>query len=289
MEMNGEMNGLETDDGARAGDRRQLGRLVEFRGRARVLEILGVDDDTLTGLLDGRLEWPADAREKFDRAWRMMEQLGAPAEVPSEPPDPAAPDEVDEAAEIKDPAPGFVGDEKPADGAGQAVVDAKPAAAAGGGMVHVRHSVAAAAQDRDLLWRARYLVVTRYLWPERGVPRHRRLSAWAAVLILEIELIRRFPCPLPRPWKRGERWDDGRRQQEISLRVHRLLDVERQVQRQLLRRLADWMLGRDEDPAKLLLQRLEDDAHRLGPVFPLSLTAAEPDWRELERLAPPSP
>ena len=61
---------------------------------------------------------------------------------------------------------------------------------------------------RDVLWGARYLVVTRYMWPTRGVPRHQQLSAWAVVLRLETELIRRFQSLLPGLW---ERWDAGRR------------------------------------------------------------------------------
>ena len=64
--------------------RRQLARLISYRGRAKVREILGVDDGMLTSLLDGSLDWPADARERFDRAWELMVSLGAPEEVNKE-------------------------------------------------------------------------------------------------------------------------------------------------------------------------------------------------------------
>ena len=73
---------MAADDGARA--RRQLARLISYQGRAKVREILGVDEDTLTSLLDGSLDWPADARERFDRAWGLMVMLGAPEEEPDE-------------------------------------------------------------------------------------------------------------------------------------------------------------------------------------------------------------
>ena len=287
---------MAADDGARAGDRRQLVRLMEFRGRDRVLEILGADDGTLDGLLDGSLDWPADAREKFDNAWRMMEMLGATAEVSGETPEPGPPDEPELAAEVEEPLPGSGGDAKPAGGGGQAEADAEPAAASGGEMVQRRRAEAAAVDEhrlallrRDILWRARYLVVTQYLWPERGVSRQRRLSAWAVVLRLEIELIRGFQVPLPRLWQRGESWDSDRRQREISLRLDRLRDVKQREQHLLLRRLADWMLGRDEDRDEVLLRRMLDDAWQRGPVFEPSLLAAEPDWREFYRLAPPGP
>ena len=273
---------MAADDGAREGDRRQLGRLLGFRGRDRVLEILGVDDGTLDGLLDGTLDWPAGAREKFDNAWRMMELLGAPAEVSGETPESGPPDEP-EAAAVEEP---------------EAVAAVEePAAASGGEMVHRRRAEAeaeaeaeaAAERRRAILWRARYLAVTQYLWPARGVPRVRRLSAWAVVLKLEIELISSFQVPLPRLWRRGESWDAGRCLQEISLRLDRLRDVEHREKHLLLPRLADWMLGRDEDRNELLLRLLLDDALRRGPVFPPSLFAAEPDWTEFYRLVPPGP
>ena len=41
---------MAADDGARAGDRRHLGPAGRIPGPSRALEILGVDDGTLTGL-----------------------------------------------------------------------------------------------------------------------------------------------------------------------------------------------------------------------------------------------
>ena len=284
---------MTADDGAPAGARRQLDRLVAFRGRGRVREILGVDDGTLTGLLDGTLDWPTDARGKFDRAWRMMELLGAPAEAPNGTPESGAPDGVDGTAEVEDPGPGPGpgGGAKPPAAGAQAAVDAGPDAVGTGELMAPRRRTETAADEPvgDLLWRARYLAVTQYLQPTRGVPRHRRLSAWAVVLRLEIDLIRSFQSPLPALWQRGEIWDADRRRQEISLRVQRLRDLGRDQKKQRLRRLADSLLGRDQSRDELLLQQLLDDARQRAPVFPPFLLAAEPDWRELDRLVPPGP
>ena len=329
---------MTADDGAPAGARRQLDRLVAFRGRGRVREILGVDDGTLTGLLDGTLDWPTDARGKFDRAWRMMELLGAPAEAPNGTPESGAPDGVDGTAEVEDPGPGPGpgGGAKPPAAGAQAAVDAGPDAVGTGELMAPRRRTETAADEPvgDLLWRARYLAVTQYLQPTRGVPRHRRLSAWAVVLRLEIDLIGRFQSPLPALWQRGEIWDADRRRQEISLRVQRLRDLGRDQEKQRLgrdqekqrlgrdqekqrlgrdqekqrlgrdqekqrlgrdqekqrlRRLADSLLGRDQSRDELLLQQLLDDARQRAPVFPPFLLAAEPDWRELDRLVPPGP
>ena len=128
---------MAADDGARA--RRQLARLISYQGRAKVREILGVDEDTLTSLLDGSLDWPADARERFDRAWGLMVMLGAPEEEPDEvdeAPGERITDGVDQAGEVENlaPAPGLGGDGNPVAGAEQPVVDPKLAAAAGGEM-----------------------------------------------------------------------------------------------------------------------------------------------------------
>ena len=283
---------MAADDGARA--RRQLARLISYQGRAKVREILGVDDGMLTGLLGCSLDWPADARERFDRAWGLMVMLGAPEEEPDEVdeagvPESGVPEEVDGAAAVEDLAPVSGGGENPAGGAEQAVVDAKPAAAAGGGMAHRRRTeAAAAAQERaqDLLWNARYLVVTQYLRPQ-GVPRHQRLSAWAVLLRLEIQLISRFPFPLPRLWERRVRWDAGQRQQQLSRRTGRLRNVERKQEKLHLRRLAGWLRGRNEDRNELLYQRILDDARQRGPIDSLMLVSAEPDWNQLDRMVPP--
>ena len=191
---------MAADDGARA--RRQLARLISYQGRAKVREILGVDDGMLTSLLDGSLDWPADARERFDRAWGLMVMLGAPEEEPDEvdeAPGERITDGVDQAGEVENlaPAPGLGGDGNPVAGAEQPVVDPKLAAAGGemtpgsGGAVrtvvdakpdavvpregvdHRRQTAAAAAisaadeQLQDLWWSARCLVITRYLRPRR--------------------------------------------------------------------------------------------------------------------------
>ena len=311
---------MAADDGARA--RRQLARLISYRGRAKVREILGVDDGMLTSLLDGSLDWPADARERFDRAWGLMVMLGAPEEEPDEvdeAPGERITDGVDQAGEVENlaPAPGLGGDGNPVAGAEQPVVDPKLAAAAGGemtpgsggavrtvvdakpdavvpreGVDHRRQTAAAAAisaadeQLQDLLWSARYLVITRYLRPQ-GVPRHQRLSAWAVLLRLEIQLISRFPFPLPRLWERRVRWDAGQRQQQLSRRTGRLRNVERKQEKLHLRRLAGWLRGRNEDRNELLQQRLLDDARQRGPIDSLMLVSAEPDWNQLDRMVPP--
>ena len=68
---------MAADDETRAVTRRQLDRLISYQGRAKVREILGVDDGMLTSLLDGSLDWPADARERFDRAWGLMVHAGS--------------------------------------------------------------------------------------------------------------------------------------------------------------------------------------------------------------------
>ena len=195
------------DDGARDEARRRLDRLVSYQGRSRVREVLGIDDATLTGLLDGSLAWPPGARERFDLAWGVLEQLGAPAEVSaaedeagaagSAVPDSEMSDEVDEAAEVDDPAPVSRGGEEPA---AQVVVDSKPTAPTGWGRVHRRQAEgpgAAAERGRQLqlLWWARFLVVTHYMWPTQGISRHQRLSAWAVLLRLEIELIESWEFP----------------------------------------------------------------------------------------------
>ena len=269
---------MAADDGARA--RRQLAKMIQHQGRAIALEILGVDEDTLTSLLHGSLDWPADAREKFDHAWGVMVSVGAAEEVS---------DEVDEAAAVEDLAPVSGGGEELLAGAEQTVVDAKPAAAAGGGMAHRRQTEAAAAADervQDLLWCARYLVITLHLRP-RGIPRHQRLSAWAVLLRLEIELIRHFEFPLPRLWERRVSWDAGQRRQQLSRRTGRLRNVERKQEKLHLRRLAGWLRGRNEDRNELLQQRLLDDARQRGPIDSLMLVSAEPDWNQLDRMVPP--
>ena len=240
----------------------------------------------LTSLLDGSLDWPADARERFDRAWDLMVMLGAPEEEPDEvdeAPGERITDGVDQAGEVENlaPAPGLGGDGNPVAGAEQPVVDPKLAAAAGGemtpgsggavrtvvdakpdavvpreGVDHRRQTAAAAAisaadeQLQDLWWSARCLVITRYLRPP-GVPRHQRLSAWAVLLRLEIQLISRFPFPLPRLWERRVRWDAGQRQQQLSRRTGRLRNVERKQEKLHLRRLAGWLRGRNEDRNEL--------------------------------------
>ena len=271
---------MAADDGARAC--RQLARLISYQGRAKVREILGVDDGMLTSLLDGSLDWPADARERFDRAWGLMVMLGAPEEEPDETPEsgaPGAPDEVDQGEEAEDLAPGSGGDEKPA------------AVVTGGGMVHRRQTEAAAAADervQDLLWCARYLVITRHLRP-CGIPRHQRLSAWAVLLRLEIELIRHFEFPLPRLWERRVRWDADRRRQEIDRRFNCLRDVKRKEQQLYLRRLTRWLLGRDEDPNDLMLQEILDDALTRGLPDSLMLVSAEPNWWRFDRMVSRGP
>ena len=259
---------MAADDETRAVTRRQLDRLISYRGRGKVLEILGVGEGMLAGLLDGSLDWPADARERFERAWRMMEQLRSLVEAPDETPESGAPDEVDQGEEAEGLAPGSGGDEKPA------------AVVTGGEMVHRRQTEAAAAADervQDLLWCARYLVITRHLRP-RGIPRHQRLSAWAVLLRLEIELIRHFEFPLPRLWERRVRWDADFRRRQITLREDRLRDVERKEQQLYWRRLGDWLLGRDEDPNDLMLQEILDDALTRGLPDSLMLVSAEPNW-----------
>ena len=265
---------MAADDETRAVTRRQLDRLISYRGRGKVLEILGVGEGMLAGLLDGSLDWPADARERFERAWRMMEQLRSLVEAPDE-----TPDEVEQGEEVEDLAPGSGGDEKPA------------AVVTGGEMVHRRQTEAAAAADervQDLWWSARYLVITRYLRPP-GVPRHQRLSAWAVLLRLEIELVKGFESPLPRLWERRVRLDAGRRQREIDLQLNRLRDVKREQEKLYLRRLTRWLLGRDEDPNDLMLQEILDDALTRGLPDPLMLVSAEPNWWQLEQLVSRGP
>ena len=289
------------DDGARDEARRRLDRLVSYQGRSRVREVLGIDDATLTGLLDGSLGWPPGARERFDRAWGVLEQLGAPAEVSaaedeagaagSAVPESEMSGEVDEAAEVDDPAPVSRGGEEPA---ARVVVDPKPTAPAGGGRVHRRQAeapgaAAARRQQLQLLWWARFLVVTHYMWPTEGIPRQQRLAAWAVLLRMEIELIQSWEFPLPRLLRNRERWDEGRRRREITFRVQRLGDVRRERGRMHLRRLADWLLKRDEDPEEALRKRVLEEAGRRGPPLPIGLFAAEPDWVALDRLAPRGP
>ena len=313
---------MAADDGARA--RRQLARLISYRGRAIAREILGVDDGMLTSLLDGSLDWPADARERFDRAWDLMVSVGAAEEEPDEvdeAPGERITDGVDQAGEVENlaPAPGLGGDGNPVAGAEQPVVDPKLAAAAGGemtpgsggavrtvvdakpdavvpreGVDHRRQTAAAAAisaadeQLQDLWWSARCLVITRYLRPP-DVPRHQRLSAWAVLLRLEIQLISRFPFPLPRLWERRVRWDAGQRRQQLSRRTGRLRNVERKQEKLHLRRLAGWLRGRDENPNDLMLQEILDEARQRGPIDSLMLVSAEPDWNQLDRMVPPGP
>ena len=288
-------------DGARS--RRQLAKLIQFQGRARVMEALGVDDDTLAGLLEGSLDWPADARGKFDRAWSVLELLGATVEESDEEdeagaaesgvPEASVPDEVDGTA-VEDLPLVSAGGEEPVIGVEQPVVDAKPAASTVGEMARRRPAEAAAAsaaqeraQERaqDLLWTARYLVITRHLRPQ-GVPRHQRLSAWAVLLRLEIELIDRFPFPLPMLWARRVSWDAGRQRQQIRIREGRLRNVERK-QKQQLRRLAGWLRGRTEDQDELLYQRILNDARQQGVPDSLLLVSANPDYEELDRMVPP--
>ena len=294
------------DDGARDEARRRLDRLVSYQGRSRVREVLGIDDATLAGLLTGSLAWPPGARERFDHAWGVLEQLGAPAGVsPAEVsckedeagaagsavPDSEMSGGVDEPEQADDPVPVSRGGEEPA---ARVVVDPKPTAPAGGGRVHRRRAEApgAVAERRrqlQLLWWARFLVVTHYMWPTEGISRHRRLAAWAVLLRLEIELIQSWESPLPRLRRNRERWDEGRRRREITFRVQRLGDVRRERGRMHLRRLADWLLKRDEDPEEALRKRVLDEAGRRGPPLPIGLFAAEPDWVELDRLAPRGP
>ena len=257
-------------------------------------EALGIDDETLAGLLDGSLDWPADAREKFDQAWGLMELLGATVEESDEEDEAGAAesdaaDEDDGAAAVEDLAHFSAGDENPVVVAEQPVVDANPAASTGGEMARRRQAeaAAAAAQERaqDLLWTARYLVVTQYLRPQ-GVPRHQRLSAWAVLLRIEIELIDRFPFPLPMLWARRVSWDAGRQRQQIRIREGRLRNVERK-QKQQLRRLAGWLRGRTEDQDELLYQRILNDARQQGVPDSLLLVSANPDYEELDRMVPP--
>ena len=312
---------MAADDGARA--RRQLARLISYQGRAKVREILGVDDGMLTSLLDGSLDWPADARERFDRAWGLMVMLGAPEEEPDEvdeAPGERITDGVDQAGEVENlaPAPGLGGDGNPVAGAEQPVVDPKLAAAGGemtpgsGGAVrtvvdakpdavvpregvdHRRQTAAAAAisaadeQLQDLWWSARCLVITRYLRPP-GVPRHQRLSAWAVLLRLEIQLISRFPFPLPRLWERRVRWDAGQRRQQLSRRTGRLRNVERKQEKLHLRRLAGWLRGRTEDRNELLYQRILNDARQQGLPDSLMLVSTEPNWWQFDRMVSRGP
>ena len=236
-----------------------------------------------------------------------MELLGAPAEMSDEAdeaeaaesgaPEARVPDEDDGAPEVDALAHFFVGDENSPGGAAQVVVDPKPAASTGGEMAHRRQAEDAAAasaadeQVQDLWWSARYLVITRYLRPP-GVPRHQRLSAWAVLLRLEIELIRGFESPLPKFGEGGkiwETWDVDRQRQEISLRVQRLEDVRREQQRLHLRRLGDWLLGRDEDRDELLYQRVLAEACQHGPVVSWMLFDTNPNWWRFEQLVPPGP
>ncbi len=288
------MNGL-PGDGARY--RRQLDRLISYQGWTRVREVLGVDDVTLTGLLEGGLDWPADARENFDRAWSVMEQLGVAEEESNEEDEASeaesgAPGKVDQAPEVKDQPTVPGGDEEHLAGASPAVVDAKPVAAVTSEeVVHRRKAVAAAVAAegvQDLLWTARYLVITGYLRPA-GTSRHQRLSAWAVLLRLEIELIRRFEYPLPLEWAKRVRWTAGRRRQEIYLRVQRLDEVRREQRRQHLRRLSDWLLKRDEDREQLLLEQVLDDARKRRTPDPLKLLSATPNWWQFHRMVPRGP
>ena len=296
------------DDGA--GSRRRLERLVSYQGRARVREVLGVDDATLTSLLDRSLDWPADAREKFDRAWGLMELLGAPAEesnwedeagaAESGAPEPEADDEVAEAPEAEDVDHCSGGYGNPAAAEVRAVVVPKPPAPTGAREVHRRQPEGDAAsseglrrlQRLELLWRARHRVLARYLWQTRGVPLHQWLLAWAVLLRLEIELIRGFETPLPKLREGGkgwERWDEDRRRRGISLRVQRLGDVRRARAGLHLRRLCDWLMGRDEDREEVLLKWAVAEAGRSPPLLLISVLSVKPDWEELDRRVPPGP
>lgn len=286
------MNGLAHEEER---SRRQLERLVSYQGRSRVREVLGVDDATLTGLVDGGLDWPADAREHLDRAWRVMEQLGVAAEESDEEDEAGeleseAPGEVDQAPEVAARAPASGGDEDPVSNSPPGVVDAESdAPVTTEDALPLRKSVAAAvAAERvqDLLWSARYLLITGYLRPA-GVSRHHRLSAWAVLLRLEIELINRFEYPLPLEWAKRVKWTGERRRAEISLRVRRLGKVRRKQQRQHLRRLADWLMKRDEDRDQLLFERVLDDARHQGTADPLKLLSATPNWRQFHRMVSP--
>jgi hypothetical protein len=107
------------------------------------------------------------------------------------------------------------------------------------------------------------------------------------LLRLEIQLISRFPFPLPRLWERRVRWDAGQRQQQLSRRTGRLRNVERKQEKLHLRRLAGWLRGRDEDPNDLMLQEILDEARQRGPIDSLMLVSAEPDWNQLDRMVPP--
>ena len=289
------------EDGERDEASRRLDRLVSYQGRSRVREVLGIDDATLTGLLEGSLAWLPGPRERFERAWGVLDQLGvsaevAPAEDEAGAADSAVPDseifgEVDDAAEADDLPPVSRGGEEPA---ARIIGDPGPTAPTGAGRVHPRQAVATGAvaerrRQLRLLWWARFVVVTEYMWPTQGIPRHQRLAAWALLLRMEIYLIGKWEFPLPWLRLRGERWDEERRQREISLRVQRLGDVRRAQGRLHLRRLALWLLKRDEDAEEALRKRVLDEARREKPRLSASLLGAEPDWVALDRLAPRGP
>ena len=62
----------------------RLAVLMSYRGRDRVREMLRVDDATLDGLLAGNLDWPEEARTRFQKALENLRRMGHPVVVDHE-------------------------------------------------------------------------------------------------------------------------------------------------------------------------------------------------------------
>ncbi len=62
-------------------DRRQLNRLISYMGWPTVMENLGVDQETLTGLQDGSVDWTPPTREHLHRTRKAMDLFEKDPEV----------------------------------------------------------------------------------------------------------------------------------------------------------------------------------------------------------------
>ena len=221
-------------------DRSQaLEALIGFRGRDRVIEILGIDEDTLTGLLDGTQEWPHGARERFSASWDLLAGLGAVLE------DVQAVTSGEESSGEPGKGPGGLAPvnlamQVPAETTAAEGRDASNRPSEAVGMSPVPNRDEIRDRRREGLFGILHLARMRQL---RVNPYHERLTLTEVVAQIELVLIGLFKVSVPEP---GEEWNSERRDREVDKRIARLRWAEREQEREFsgFRGLWNWLCGK---------------------------------------------
>ena len=243
---------------------------VHWLSRAdRVIEILGIDDDTISGLLDGTQEWPPGARERLSESWGILVSLGA------------VPEDGQSVVGGQEGSGGTGEDDgEPAPVTPDSLVPAEPAAA--GPDASNPPSMPAetsSAPDPDKDWDQRRVSLFETLQLARmrqirGRPYHESVALSGLVAQVELILISFFGESVPEP---GEMWNAERRELERDKRVARLRWVQREQEREFtgFRGLANWLLGRKRLSWEDLARELRQDNAQMEQFVHASRTGQQ--------------